>query len=485
MNCKFCGAEMMEDKPFCPTCGKDNTLEETPVEAIAEEAVAEEIVEEVAAEETVTEEAPKAKSNKVAICITAIVVILALIVALVVTAMGGKKEATGTEPVEGTDTALEYTATTPADTLADDATHLGTYTVSDEEVLASVDTVVATLGDAELTLAELQVYYWTEVFNFLNSYGSYASYLGLDYTQSLDTQLCTMSETEMTWQQYFLGAALDTWCAYQALSLEADAAGHEMDQETKGFLDTIPEDMETLAASYGFTSAEELLLANFGPGVTVDTYAKHMYTYYNGYSYFADLYDDVQYTDEEIEAYFEENADYYAEQEITKESGKYVSIRHVLVMPEDPNATTGEDGYPVYSEEAWEACRVKVEAIYEEWKTGDMSEDSFAQLAMDHSEDGNAADGGIYEGVYEGQMVPAFNDWCFDESRQTGDHGLVKTEYGYHIIFFVDSEEIWYNTAKGDMIDAALENIVPDAVAKYEMKVDYASIKLGYLDLAS
>ena len=480
MNCKFCGAELMEGKPFCPSCGKNNEVEEAPVEELA---VEETVVEETVAEEAVAaEEAPKAKSNKVAICITAIVVILALIVALVATAMSGKKDATGTE---GTEAGLEYTATTPADTLADDVTHLGTYTVSDEEVLASVDTVVATLGDAELTLAELQVYYWTEVFNFLNSYGSYASYLGLDYTQSLDTQLCTMAETEMTWQQYFLGVALDTWCAYQALSLEADAAGHMMDEESKDFVATIPEDMNTLAVSYGFASAEELLLANFGPGVSVDTYAKHMYTYYNGYSYFADLYEEVQYTDEEIEAYFEENADYYAEQEITKESGKYVSIRHVLVMPEDPNATTGEDGYPVYSEEAWEACRVKVEAIYEEWKTGDMTEESFAQLAMDHSEDGNAADGGIYEGVYEGQMVPAFNDWCFDESRQTGDHGLVKTEYGYHIIFFVDSEEIWYNTAKADMLDAALENVVPDAVAKYEMNVDFASIKLGYLDLAA
>ena len=480
MNCKFCGAELVEGKPFCPDCGQNNAAEETPVEELA---VEETVVEETVAEEVAAaEEAPKAKTNKVAICITAIVVILALIVALVATAMSGKKEATGTE---STESALEYTATTPADTLADDVTHLGTYTVSDEEVLASVDTVVATLGDAELTLAELQVYYWTEVFNFLNSYGSYASYLGLDYTQSLDTQLCTMAETEMTWQQYFLGVALDTWCAYQALSLEADAAGHMMDEESKDFIATIPEDMNTLAVSYGFASAEELLLANFGPGVSVDTYAKHMYTYYNGYSYFADLYEEVQYTDEEIEAYFEENADSYAEQEITKESGNYVNVRHVLLMPEDPNATTGEDGYPVYSEEAWEACRVKVEAIYEEWKTGDMSEDSFAQLAMDHSEDGNAADGGIYEGVYEGQMVPAFNDWCFDESRQSGDHGLVKTEYGYHIIFFVDSEEIWYNTAKGDMIDAALENIVPDAVAKYEMNVDFASIKLGYLDLAA
>lgn len=496
MNCKFCGAELVEDKPFCPACGKNNTLEETPAEAAAEEVVVEEaaaeeiIAEEAATEETVmeeaaAEEAPKEKTNKVAIAITAIVVVLALIVALVVSGAKNKQVA-DTEPSVTTDAQLEQTVeyTTPADTLADDVTHLGTYTVSDEELLAATDTVVATLGDAELTLAELQVYYWTEVFNFLNSYGSYASYLGLDYTVDLDKQLCGMSETEMTWQQYFLGAALDTWCAYQALSLEADAAGHEMTQETKDFLATIPEDMETLAASYGFTSTEELMLANFGPGVTVDTYAKHMYTYYNGYDYFSELYNAVQYTDAEIEAYFDEHAETYAEQEITKESGRFVDVRHVLLMPEDPNSTTGEDGYPVYSEEAWEECRQKVEAIYEEWKTGDMSEDSFAHLAMDNSQDGNAAQGGLYESVYEGQMVPAFNDWCFDESRKTGDHGLVKTQYGYHIIFFVDSAEIWFATAQGDMINAAMENIVPDAVAKYAMDVNYGAIKLGHLDLA-
>ena len=226
------------------------------------------------------------------------------------------------------------------------------------------------------------------------------------------------------------------------------------------------------------------MLANFGPGVSVDTYADHMYTYYNGYDYFADLYDAVQYTDAEIEAYFEENADYYAEQEITKESGKYVDVRHVLLMPEDPDATTGEDGYPVYSDEAWEACRVKAESIYEEWKNGDLSEDSFAQLAMDNSEDGNAAEGGLYENVYVGQMVESFENWCFDENRKTGDHGLVKTQFGYHIMFFVDSAEIWFSTAKSDMVNAALENIVPDAVAKYEKTVNYASIKLGHLDLA-
>ena len=483
MNCKFCGAEMMEDKPFCPTCGKDNTLEETPVEATeeiaAEDVVAEETAaEEVAAEETVTEEeAPKDKSKKIALSITAIVVILALIVALIVGAVGGKK----TEPVD--DATLEYNYTIPADTLEDNVTHLGTYTVSDEDMIAAADTVVATMGGAELTLADLQVYYWSEVFNFVNSYGSYASYLGLDLTVDLDKQSCTMAEKPMTWQQYFLGAALDTWCAYQALSLEADAADHVMDQETKDFLENIPNDMETLAASYGFATVEELLLANFGPGVTLDNYKKHMYTYYNGYDYFADLYDAVEFTDEEIAAYFEEKADYYAEQEITKESGKYVNVRHILVIPETNG--TDADGHAISSEEDWAAAEVKAQELLDKWLEGEKTEDSFAAMANEHSEDpGSNTNGGLYENVYVGQMVEPFETWCFDETRVTGDYGIVKTDYGYHIMYYVDAAEIWYATAKGDMLNGALENIIPDAVDKYELNVDFGSIKLGYLNLA-
>ena len=353
-----------------------------------------------------------------------------------------------------------------------------------EEILAAADTVVATMGDAELTLAQLQIYYWTEVFNFLNSYGSYASYLGLDYTQGLDTQLCGMSETEMTWQQYFLGCALDTWNAYQALSLEADANGYVMDQETKDFLAAIPDDMATLAASYGFTSAEELMLANFGPGVSVDTYAQHMYTYYNGYGYFSNIYDAVQFTDAEIEAYFEENAASYEESGITKDSGKYVDVRHILFMPE----TTGTDaeGNAISTEEDWAAAEAQAQEILNQWLEGEKTEISFAELAMHNTQDpGSAETGGLYENVYVGQTVPEFENWCFDETRKMGDYGIVRTDYGYHIMYFVGSADIWFVTAHDDMMNAAVENVVPDAVAKYTMDVDFASIKLSNLDLAS
>ena len=32
--------------------------------------------------------------------------------------------------------------------------------------------------------------------------------------------------------------------------------------------------------------------------------------------------------------------------------------------------------------------------------------------------------------------MPTFNDWCFDGSRTEGDKGIVRTPYGFHIMWF-------------------------------------------------
>ena len=78
-------------------------------------------------------------------------------------------------------------------------------------------------------------------------------------------------------------------------------------------------------------------------------------------------------------------------------------------------------------------------------------------------------------------MVATFNDWCFDESRQTGDHGLVKTQYGYHILYFVDSDEIWFATAEADLISQTVNAKLPEAKEKYPITIDYSAIKLGVM----
>ena len=97
-----------------------------------------------------------------------------------------------------------------------------------------------------------------------------------------------------------------------------------------------------------------------------------------------------------------------------------VNVRHILVEDE----ATAND-------------------VLAQYLAGAQTEDAFAALAQEYSTD-NADDGGLYEGVYRGQMVKPFEDWCFDASRQAGDTGIVQTDYGYHVMYFVSASDYAY-----------------------------------------
>ena len=132
-----------------------------------------------------------------------------------------------------------------------------------------------------------------------------------------------------------------------------------------------------------------------------------------------------------------------------QESGDNVfamkNVRHILIAPEH-NHEEGEehaDG-ETYSAEELAAAKATAEEILASWKSGEATEEAFAALANEKSADGDGTTGGLYENVYPGQMVDAFEDWCFDGSRKTGDTGIVETEYGYHVMYFVGDAELTY-----------------------------------------
>lgn len=57
---------------------------------------------------------------------------------------------------------------------------------------------------------------------------------------------------------------------------------------------------------------------------------------------------------------------------------------------------------------------------------------NFDTLCKKFSDDGNKDQGGIYDSVVSGRMVPSFNDFIF--TNAVGTKGVVKTEYGYHYV---------------------------------------------------
>lgn len=109
----------------------------------------------------------------------------------------------------------------------------------------------------------------------------------------------------------------------------------------------------------------------------------------------------------------------------------------------EPETETEEEGV---SEEVRQAALAEAERLLAEWKNGDATEDSFAALVTDNTDDTASAEtGGLYENIHAGSdYVEAFLAWAIDPARQVGDVEIVETEYGYHIMYFVGWEELTY-----------------------------------------
>ncbi len=442
---------------------------------------------EAAAQEQPQAPEKQSSASKIVMAIAVMAAVVALLAVLVrqgyqPVADQSADEPTLAETAVQTEPTETEPPTVPADGNPDDVTCKGTYTASDEAVTAARDTVVATAGDRQLTLSQLQVFYWMNVRNFLMQNSYYLSYFGLNYQQSLDTQVCGLMETPMTWQQFFLDAALETWESYSAMAAEGQLNGFEITEEQKTSLAGIAQELETAAAENGYESAAAIVHEDFGAAAEVEDYVNFLELFYQANGYYELIAGGIQPTDEELAAYFYEHAAGYSDAGVTKDS-LYVNVRHILIFPEGADSATAST--EEFSEEAWAAAEANAQAILDEWLAGDKTEDSFAALANEHSQDpGSNTNGGLYENVTEGEMVEAFNDWCFDPSRQVGDTGIVKTNYGYHVMFFSGSRPQWIEHARKDYVNENAGNKVEEIGEKFPMTVHYGDILLADAKLA-
>jgi len=159
---------------------------------------------------------------------------------------------------------------------------------------------------------------------------------------------------------------------------------------------------------------------------------------------------------------------YYAICFLSRNDNHYnvVNVRHILVKPVD------EDADGTISDEEKAAAEEKINEIYEEWKAGEATEESFAALANEKSEDpGSNTNGGLYENIYKGQMVSEFNNFCF-APHQSGDTGIVYSEStGYHLIYYVGEGKLYSSVlAESAMRSDAQQAWQDELLAKYETK---------------
>lgn len=426
----------------------------------------------------------------------------------------GASGAPDAEEASAATTEATIPATVPADGDPDDVTCKGTYTGEVD------DAIVATLGEISLTNEELQVWYWAEVARYQQEQHEEAP----DFAKPLDTQVCQIDDSVASWQQYFLRQALNAWQNAQALLLQSEEvplpteeayqpnlenhATYLTDQPAtkvlygynayspnsmhQEYLDNLADTLEALAKDKAYSGLSDMAEAAFG--TTAQAVAAYADTYNQAYMYFTNLSYYIEPTEEELTAFYEENQGSYTAE------GKSVDIRHILLVPDDvveqpkniwtPEPTEpvvleevqiAEDGTVTCSEEAWMLCEQEAQELLKYWqdKTKE-TESTFAEVAHEYSDDtGTALDGGAYHGIQQGQLIDVLDQWCFDDARQIGDTVILRSDYGYHILYFCGSQENARAEAEEDYYRQQQAALIAQARKAYPAEITYGNIVLG------
>lgn len=128
------------------------------------------------------------------------------------------------------------------------------------------------------------------------------------------------------------------------------------------------------------------------------------------------------------------------------------SVMHLLVAFE-----TDDDGNQV--EGADEKAKTEAEKLLKEYNEGEKTLESFTELVKKNTDDvdssGNPNNDGLYENITtDSNYVQEFKDWATADHEE-GDVEIVKTDYGYHIMYYVEKNELNYRDM---MINSDLEN---------------------------
>lgn len=226
----------------------------------------------------------------------------------------------------------------------------------------------------------------------------------------------------------------------KAAALEdAKAAAKALAEDVQARLEA-GEDAEALAEEY----SEDLYSSNpnqvrLGSSVT------------SAYSEWT--YDDVRQTGDVTLAEYDSGSAYYYYvvrfEDRYRDESLTNNVRHILI-----SAETDEDATEPTAAQLADA-KAKAEEILNEWKNGEATEESFAQLAAENSADtSTASNGGLITNITaDSSYVESFKNWAIDPARQDGDTGLVESIYGWHIMYYLSDIPLWEQTA-----DSALRN---------------------------
>ncbi|MGN8895384.1 peptidylprolyl isomerase [Flavonifractor sp. HCP28S3_F3] len=258
-----------------------------------------------------------------------------------------------------------------------------------------------------------------------------------DPTGDLHTQYVDEEETQ-SYYDYFMDQAIENLTKVAALESAAAEEGYTLSDEEKASIDEEMTSAKTSAEESGYPNFESFLKANYGKYMTVSAYrtclerATLVSSYQSAYS------DKQEITDEDLETYYEENAD-------TLDSYDY---RYILVDG-TAESTTDEEGNTVEpteeeTEAAMQAAKEKADEFAAAVNAAEDKSAAFGELAPDYvsesSKDSYAEDPdrSLYTGTVGSNLNSTFGSWLKEAGRTTGDVNVIEASSGYYVVLFLD-----------------------------------------------
>ncbi len=142
-----------------------------------------------------------------------------------------------------------------------------------------------------------------------------------------------------------------------------------------------------------------------------------------------------------------------------------VDVRHILYQFDSEAKDKDADK---------KAKKAEADATLTAIKNADDKLAKFLEICEKDSDDtGSASNGGLIEYLGRGKYVKAFEAWSLDPARKEGDVGVIETEYGYHVMYFVEKHDkpMWKITISNTLASESLDKQIDEAVASDEYKV--------------
>jgi len=219
-----------------------------------------------------------------------------------------------------------------------------------------------TVNDTSYPVADVNYYYCSSYMTFVNNYGDYVS-IFLDPNTPLEDQACTITEEEQTWADYFQQAAIDNLVQVTAFHDAAVAAGYQLTEEDYATIEELKTTYENEAVLSGY-DLDAFMVMNFGEGNNWKNVEKLVKRELRVNSYLNDQYNSFTYTEEQLDAYYEEHA------------ADYDTVEYAYTFI----SGTADEEAGLDEEAAMAEAADKAQQILDSWNEGDL--DAFKAAAL-------------------------------------------------------------------------------------------------------